>query len=342
MSINNDSELILFADRFIVIAISGNMSSDISNSTNSITSAPLLNRVKFGVFLSLQIPSVICSVYLFFQYATRQYLRQSIHNHAIIVLLCNGFSFMVIPLSANQAYFFTSRVRPESNLFCAVWTWVHYSLDISNLILMAFVCAERHWLIFRINAMPTRWKRLVCHYIPIGLCMIYPWLFYFACIFLHPCEPAYDYTQLLCLIPCYFFTKSVANLDTFLNNWVPIFAIPLLSGALFVRFLAQKRRMRIDAFRWKRDRRMIIQLLSITLLYCLTWGPLQAATVYNNFFNDGMASPFVVDYLYSFPCFVYLLYPFVLLLSNPELQWRSRRVQPQENLELRPTVNTNK
>lgn len=318
------------------------MSSDGSSPTDSATSAQLLNRIKFGVFSAFQIPSVICCLYIFFQYATRRNLHQSIHNHAIIVLLFNSFAFMVIPLSANQAYFITSHVRPASNLFCALWTWIHYSIDISNLILMAFACAERHWLVFRLNPMRNRCKRLAYHYIPISICLIYPWLFYFACIFLHPCEPVYDYTQLLCMMPCYFLTKSVANLDTFLNNWTPIFAIPLLSAALFIRFLNQKRRMRIEVFQWKRDRRMGIQLLSITLLYCLAWGPLQVATVYTNLFTDGMAPPFVVDYLYSLPCFVYLLYPFVLLLSNPELRWHGRRVQPQANIELRPTVRTSK
>ena len=315
------------------------MSSDTSNSTDSTTSPGLLNHIKFGIFLTLQIPSVICSLYIFFQYTTRKNLRQSIHNHAIIILLCNSFAFVVIPLSANEVFFFRGHVHPESDLFCSLWTWIHYSIDISNLILMAFACGERHWLVFRVNPIATRYKRLVCHYIPITICMIYPWIFYFAAIFLFPCQQVYDYSQLLCLIPCYFFTQKMANLDTFLNNWVPIFAIPLLSGTLFIRFLTQKRRMRVEVFRWKRDRRMVIQLLSITLLYCLTWGPLQATLIYSNFFLGGLAPPFVVEYFYSLPFFVYLLYPYVLLASNPELRRFNRGVQPQENLPLRQTAN---
>ncbi|UJR11367.1 hypothetical protein I4U23_015547 [Adineta vaga] len=300
--------------------------SNISNSTIS------LNRVKFGVFLTLQIPSAICSLYLIFQYATRPTLYQSIHNHVIIILLCSSFIFVAIPISASEAFFFTEHVRPESDLFCAIWTWIHYSINISNLILMAFACMQRHWLVFRLNPLHTRLDRILYHYIPITICMIYPWIFYFIFIFLYPCKASYDYKKLLCLIPCYFFTHTVANTDTFMNNWIPIFAIPILSSALFIRFLVQKRRMQMEVFRWKRDRRMIIQLLSITTIYVGAWAPLQAATIYDNIFLAGEAPPFVVDYLYTFPYFIHLFYPFVVLLSNPELQRNTNRtIQPQTN-----------
>jgi hypothetical protein len=300
------------------------MSLNASNSTNPITSSFLLNRVKFGIFLSLQIPSFICSLYLFSQYTIQKKLRQSIHNHVVIILLCSSFIFVTFPISASEAFFFTSHVRPESNLFCSLWTWIHYSINISNLILMTFACGERHWLLFRLNAMHSQRLRLIYHYIPIAICMIYPWLFYFTFIFLYSCEPVYDYSELLCLIPCYFLTDSIGNLDTFMNNWVPILSIPILSGTLFIRFLVQRRRVQIEVFRWKRDRRMVIQLLSITSLYVFMWGPLQASTIYDNIFLGGMVHSYEVDYLYSLPYFIHLLYPFVVLLSNPELQRRSR------------------
>ena len=310
------------------------MSLNTSNSSDTSLSSILLNQVKFGIFLTLQIPSVSCSLYLFSQYATRQNLRQSIYNHVVIVLLCNNFLFVAIPLPFSEAFFFTSHVRPESNLFCAFWTWIHYSNDISNLMLMAFACAERHWLLFRFNPMRSQRSRLLYHYTPITMCMIYPWLFYFVFRFLYPCESTYDYTQLLCSIPCYFSTNSVANFDTFANNWLPIVAIPVLSSALLIRFLAQRRRMLLEVFRWKRDRKMVIQLLSIASLYFLMWAPLQAAAVYVNVVLNGVAPEFVVDYLYILPYFIHLLYPFVVLCSHPELQWQRGGVLPRETHQL--------
>ena len=127
-----------------------------SDSSDSTTSSTLLNRVKFSIFLTLQIPSVLCSVYLFWQYATRSTLRRSIHHHVLIVLLCSSFLFVALPISASEAFFFTSYVRPPSVSFCASWTWIHYSTNVGNLILMAFACGERHWLLFRLNPMHSQ------------------------------------------------------------------------------------------------------------------------------------------------------------------------------------------
>ena len=111
------------------------MSTNTSSSTDSQTSSGVVNRVKFSVFLSLQIPSVLCSLYLFAQYVIRANLRRSIHYHILIVLLCSSLVFVVIPLSASEAFFYTSTVRPASNLFCSMWIWIHYSINIGNLML---------------------------------------------------------------------------------------------------------------------------------------------------------------------------------------------------------------
>ena len=300
-----------------------NMSTNTSTSTDSQTSSGVINRVKFSVFLSLQIPSILCSLYLFAQYAIRANLRRSIHYHILVVLLCSSLVFVMIPVSASEAFFYTSTVRPASNLFCSMWIWIHYSINIGNLMLMAFACAERHWLLFRLNALETRQKRMFYHYMPMAICLLYPVLFYFVLIFLYPCTAMYDFNQLLCLLPCYFKNRLLTSTDTFLNNWAPIVAIPLLSSTVFVRFLSQKRRMQMEIFQWKRDRKMVIQLLSIVALYICMWGPVKAMTIFNLVWNVPKPFQFQVDYLYSFPYFIHLLYPFVILLSNPELRRRS-------------------
>jgi hypothetical protein len=314
------------------------MSVNTSDSSDSPSAPLLMDRVKFGVFFSSQISSLLCSFYLFFRFATRQNFRQSIHNHVIIVLICNSFIFVSVAISASNAFFFTSHVHPESDLFCAFWTWIHYSTDISNVILMCYACAERHWLVFRLNPLQRQRSRFLFHYIPIGICIIYPWLFYFVLIFVYPCASTYDYTQLLCSYPCYFDTKSFANGDTFANNWLPIAAIPVLSGALFVRFLAQKRRMQLEVFRWKRDQKMVIQLLTIASLYFLLYSPLQIIVLLFNYAWKRMIPHFVVNYFYVISYFVHLLNPFVVWFFNPELRRRGRIVIPQEHHQLQRII----
>ncbi|UJR24590.1 hypothetical protein I4U23_005965 [Adineta vaga] len=310
------------------------MSSNLSNSTNSSTT--ITNKIRFSLFLILQIPSIICSLYLFIQYATRPRLRQSIHHHVVIVLLCSSFLFITIPVSASEAFFYTATVRPSTYLFCSIWTWIHYTINISNLILMAFSCTERHWLIFRLNPLRTQRQRIFYHYIPIVICILYPALFYFILIFLYPCESVYDFTQLLCIMPCYFMDITIGNIDTFLNNWTPIFAIPLLSGSLFIRFVFQKRQMQMEIFRWKRDRKMVIQLLTIACLYFFMWAPLKSVSIYNLVWTVKISGQFQIDYMFILPYFIHLFYPFVVLLSNSELR-RRNRVKTEVNTPFRRT-----
>ena len=313
------------------------MSLNTSNASESTTtSAPVANRIKFGLFLTLQIPSLVCSVYLFVQYATRPHLYRSMHHHVFIVLLCSSFLFVIVPVSASEAFFYTSTVRPASYLFCSIWTWVHYTANIGNLMLMAFACAERHWLLFRLNSLRTQRMRVFYHYLPIAACMCYPALFYFVLIFLYPCEPVYDFNQLLCIMPCYFMNALVGSVDTFLNNWTPIFAIPLLSSTLFIRFLFQKRQVRMAIFQWKRDRKMVIQLLVIASLYVLMWAPLQSLAVYNLVWPVRVSRQFQIDYLFVLPYFIHFFYPFVVLFSNSELR-RRKPVQPEMATPLRRT-----
>ena len=307
------------------------MSLNTSNSNDATSSLILENQVKFGVFLTLQISSVSCSLYLFLQYIIRPNLRQSVYNQIVIILLCVNFFFVIIPLSASEAFFFTSHVRPESDIFCALWTWIHYCPDICNLFLMAFFCGQRHWLLFRLNPMRSRRNRILYHYVPITVCIIYPCVFYFVLIFLYPCKSTYDYSQLLCSYPCYFNTEIIGNFDTFANNWIPIILIPVLSMALLIRFLFQRRRMRLNMFQWKRDRKMVIQLLSVASLYFFMWAPLQAAVFYSNNVYSRVLAYILVVYLYILPYFVHLLYPFIVLCSYPEFRRHRAVVVPQEN-----------
>ncbi|CAF1494157.1 unnamed protein product [Adineta ricciae] len=312
------------------------MSFNISNSTNT---SSLMNEIRFILFLTLQIPSIICSLYIFVQYATRSNLRQSIHHHIVLVLLCSSFLFVAIPVSASEAFFFTATVRPASYLFCSIWTWVHYTTNIANLILMSFSCIERHLLIFRLNPLRTRFRRIVYHYIPIVLCLLYPALFYFILIFLYPCEPVYDFSQLLCIMPCYFMNIPIGNFDTFVNNWMPIFAIPLLSLALFARFLLQKRQVHIEIFQWKRDRKMVIQLLSIACLYFFMWAPLKSVSIYNLVWRVKISKQFQIDYMFVLPYFIHLFYPFVILFTNSEFR-RKKPLQPNPIAPIHPRGKT--
>ncbi|CAF5032125.1 unnamed protein product [Rotaria sp. Silwood1] len=86
--------------------------------------------------------------------------------------------------------------------------------------------------------------------------------------------------------------------------------------------------MQLQAYKWKRDRKMTLQLLSITLLYVILWMPLNLTLVINLFWLPYFLIEEQVNYTYLMPFIVQLLYPFVAFLSYPKLWRKHRRIFP--------------
>lgn len=271
------------------------------------------NRVKFIIFLVLQLMSMPCFLYAFWQYYRRLKLRQSLSYQIIFLLLLTSFLFVTIALSLTQAYLFTSKVSPASDSFCSLWNWIHYSMNIINLFLMAFTSIERYVLIFHARFLRTKRAQYLFHYVPIAFCLIYPSMFYFSAIFLHRCINSYDYDRLLCIWPCYFRNRIWSNIDLFFNNYTPLVIIPSFCLAIYLRVLYKKYSMQMQVIKWRRDKKLILQLFAISTLYLTMWVPLQITGLVNIYWDPEFLLQAQMDYMYLFPYFIHLLYPLIVL-----------------------------
>jgi hypothetical protein len=279
------------------------------------TASTKANRIKFGVLLFFQFLSIPCFLYLFYQFHQKRQLGQSYRHRVIVLLLMVSFLFVTIALPLTEAYMYTSYVYPASQTFCSLWTWLHYSLNIINLFLMAFASIERNWLIFHSWLVGSKRGKILFHYFPLAFCVLYPPMFYMGVIFIYQCEYVYDYTQLLCKWPCYFNNTNWATIDVLFNNCAPLFAIPVFCSIIYVRIFLQKRSMRQQAFKWRRDRKMILQLWAISSLYLAMWMPLQLVVLINLYVNPNFLIQAQIDYMYLFPYFIHLIYPFIVLFT---------------------------
>ncbi|UJR32763.1 hypothetical protein I4U23_020223 [Adineta vaga] len=296
------------------------MSSNISFNTTSTsyyvyTTSFDANRIKFTIFLILQLFSIPCFLWIFYQFARQRKLRESHHHHVIILLLIISFIFVTVALPITQSYMYLSAIYPQNKLFCSIWNWLHYSLNIINCFLMAFASIERNWLIFHPQLVRTRRGKFFFHYCPLVCCLIYPTGFYFGAIFIHKCQSYYDYSQLLCKWPCYFYNVNWANVDLFFNNYTPLIAIPVFCTMIYVRVLIQKQAMKQQVFKWKRDKKMIIQLWVISSLYLGMWMPIQITGLINIYWDSWFLLQAQIDYMYLFPYFIHLIYPFMIFLT---------------------------
>ncbi len=315
-------------------SLSNNQSNDSdtdSTGINFVTSWKA-NRIKFGIFLVLQFFAVCCFLNAFFQYLYRRKLRQTLSYHIIFLLLLTSFLFVTIALPLTEAYLFTSYVYPSNDLFCSLWTWFHYSVNIINLFLMAYISIERHLIIFHGQILQNKLGKYLLHYCPICFCLIYPPTFYVGAIFLCPCTNTYDYTQLLCTWPCYFGNYTWSNIDLFFNNYTPLLTIPIFCFSLYIRVFYQKRSMRLEANKWRRDKKHILQLFAISSLYLLMWMPLQIAGLVNIYWDPAFLVQAQIDYMYLFPYFIHLIYPFIVIFTMDH----KNRIDNQQVLPVQP------
>jgi hypothetical protein len=73
--------------------------------------------------------------------------------------------------------------------------------------------------------------------------------------------------------------------------------------------------MRLQAAKWRRDKKLILQLFAISSLYLLMWMPLQIAGLVNIYWDPSFLVQAQIDYMYLFPYFIHIIYPFLVLCT---------------------------
>jgi hypothetical protein len=229
---------------------------------------------------------------------------------------------------------YTSQVYPASDWFCTLWNWFHYSVNIINLFLMAFASIERNWLIFQPKLVKSKGGRFLFHYCPLVFCVIYPPMFYASAMFIHQCVSYYDYTQLLCKWPCYFDNQNWSNIDLFFNNYTPLFTIPIFCSTIYIRMIIKRRSMKQQRFKWRRDKKLVLQIWILSTLYLAMWMPLQLSRLIDLYWIPTFLLQAQIDYMYLFPYLIHIVYPYLVLFVLHGEKFKLRRpqsVHPQRN-----------
>ncbi|CAF4152987.1 unnamed protein product, partial [Rotaria sordida] len=226
------------------------------------------------------------------------------------------------------SYLRNNIVPIQSNIFCEFWACQDYSFNVMILMLMGFTAIERYLLIFHNQFLQQH--LIILHYMPMIVCIIYPIGLYIYLIFFYPCINQFTYTMITCGGPCYFYETTISIVDIFINLVFPVAVSSLASLALLTRVLCQKRRMQQRQM-WKKNRRLLIQLLYIAILYNLLWLPMIICSSIMLFspVPQSLLVELSVNILPYGIYIVILLCPFVSLMSLPEL-WSQRnpRIRP--------------
>ncbi len=198
---------------------------------------------------------------------------------------------------------------------------------------MFWASIERHIIIFSNSIFQIRWKRLVFHYLPLSIAILYTPIFYAYVIFIYNCINTWDYEELLCTAPCFYENKILGSMDWLLNIIIPAFSIVLANLILIIRVIYRATGIRHNIERTKKNRRMTIQLLSISSVFLIFWLPIAITGLIQQFFSPTFLIDVQFNIFFYLIYFIQLLIPFICLVLLSELkksirakfrQWRGR------------------
>ncbi|CAF4612003.1 unnamed protein product [Rotaria sp. Silwood1] len=296
----------------------------------AISETSLSRSIKFWILLVFQIPSILCSIFVLYNMFTLQIYRRALANHVIIAMLIVSILSITIDLSLTLNYLREGIVNPQSVSFCLFWMYIDYSLYASGMLLTTWASFERHILVFASQYFRSSYKIIFAHYLPIIICLIYPFIFYIYTIPFYTCEnDVVHFHIILCGSPCFKRESYILNwYDMLMHSVLPCAFIVTFSLALLIRVIKQKRRLQRKLFSWRKQRRMIIQLLSITCLYIIINIPLFIII----FIQQCCLKTFAVVehdlYLFYLYYFLLIFLPFVCLGSLGNLREKFRRFKP--------------
>jgi hypothetical protein len=286
----------------------------LSNKTN------ILHRLKFIVILLLQIPAIILFLCIFAFFITNRIHLRQLQNRALLVLFIVNFIQLTFNLPIFLDFVRLNRVSPATGAYCRFWMFVESTLDSANEFLVAIMCFQRHILIFKPNIFHSRSKLYLFYYLPLLFAVVYSVGFYMGSVIFYPCDASqWNFTLTICGdTTCYFSSnRSLALYDWIVNTGLAIVVIILANIVLVIRVIRQKsRRQRVIT--WSKQRRMTLQLLSISSLYLVTWLPSIVLGSMSQFNPSSYLYGIQEDYISDIHYFICLLLPWICIGMLPD------------------------
>ncbi|CAF2834004.1 unnamed protein product [Rotaria sp. Silwood2] len=286
------------------------------------------NTVIMIVTTIIQIPSFFCAIQSVRFSKNNNPLRQ-LQNHVLGCLLLVSIWTIGIDLPFTQAYLWLNTVPIRTTWACIFYNVSFFSMTGLNRMLMAFMCIERHFLVFHNHLYRTHRSRLLLHYIPLCLTILSV-LIYFIIInaFISCGDISFDYTRFMCGYTCGIRVRNLGMVHIWLNVFAPTAITIIASILLPIRFVIQKHSL--HRLQWYRARKMIIQTSIIAGAYIMCW---LSYSIILQLLVNGILSffdPNVALFFIYGPYITSLLTPFIVQHTIPG--WMNRKMMNQIKL----------
>ena len=281
--------------------------------------------MKYIILQTVTIPSILCDLFVFF-YLFRHWRKEIVTtppNHVIFCLLILSFLHKTTDVPFVLYFLRWHSVLIHTHQFCLFWTWLDYSTAGTCLHLLTWCCIERHFFIFHSHRMKMKRTLILLHYIPLTVTLVYLPLFLAVVVFFPTgCVNQWSYNQLFCGGPCFIELSALSAFDWIFHCVVPNVVIILANALLFGRLVWQKVK-RNRPVRWKRQRRLVIQLVFISSLFLILFGPMMVVGVIQIHWKRETLADIQEKYFYFLPYFTTQLLPFVIAgqLTGMRREW---------------------
>jgi len=279
------------------------------------------SRVCLWLYLIPNVLSIVCSIFVLYHFLFNRLIRQSINNHVIIVLILVGLVSELTDILWICHYYYFGYTLFSTSAFALTWTFIDYSFYTIQTLLFAWATIERHILVFYDRWLRTKTQRICLHYFPLMLIVIYGLTYYSIIFFGTSCKNHYDSSKMYGMsIDCIFSANSfIPKWGLIFNQIVPTLLIIIFSVTLLLRVLLQKRRLH-QSVNWRKQRKMIIQVLSISLIYFVFNAPYKLIYLAYNLGLSRKVGVQFSSYAEFFVYYITFILPFVACGTLPELR----------------------
>ena len=276
---------------------------------------PWPRPLRFWLLLIFEVPAVSTSLFALTFILTNRAARSATHNHTIIVLLVLGLINQLIDVPWHLDFLQKGIVSPSTPARCLVWWFVNLGIYNTASLVLAWMSIERHILVFHNRWTTNRRKRFMIHSLPLISILIYAMAYYTWVIFYPPCRHTFVYTLVICsATPCYLHHAFLGIWDMGVHGGLSTVIIACFSVGLLIRVLV-KRRHQYRIAHWRKYRKMILQLLPVSIMYLIFNLPTMVLWVARLSGLPGgvIADAQLINYFLSY--WVMLLLPMVSLTS---------------------------
>ena len=306
--------------------MSTNISSNSSDGSFIYPEVALARPVRFWLIIFLNTPSILCSFCVIIHTLVNRTQRHALYSHTILLILVFNLPVQLVDVSLYLFVLRNGFVQPAVPAVCLLWSFVDNGIYAIGVVLLTWFAIERYILIFHDRWVINQRGRLLFHYLPLTVIITYLFLFYVIGVFFLPCENVYDYSSLYCgVYPCLEFYYFLSLWEAIVHYFIPVALESIVSAAVLIRVLWQKRRLR-QSIQWRKQRRMILQLVLISGINIPLNLPLYIIYIAETF---GLSIENSIEPRLWFFFFSYLVifsFPFASLCQFPVLRKQMKKI----------------